>query len=89
LPLTSFELGKLKIVNHVREELDLAGITAQSIRCVSGGIETRPGMAKLMLRANGKSLTLDLSEYEVEECEMIVAGEIWHKIAALIGQVGK
>jgi hypothetical protein len=87
LALTSFELGKLKIVGHVREELDRAGIVAQSIRCVSGGIETPPGMARLVVMVNGTSKTMDLKAHEVEDCELIVAGETWHKIAALIGRL--
>ena len=87
MALTSFELGKLKIIGHVREELDRAGIVAQSIRCISGGIETRPGVARLMIIANGTSATLDLKAHEVEDCELIVAGETWHKIAALIGRL--
>jgi hypothetical protein len=87
LALTSFELGKLKIVNHVREELDLAGITSQAIRCISGGIHTPPGMARLTIEANGTSAALELKAHEVEDCELIVAGETWHKIAALIDQL--
>ncbi len=89
MALTSFELGKLKIIGHVREELDRVGIVAQSIRCISGGIETRPGVARLMIRANGTSETLDLKAHEVEDCELIVAGETWHKIAAVIGRLAR
>lgn len=85
MALTSFELGKLKIVGHVREELDLAGLTAQAIRCVSGGIHTRPGIARLTISIDGTSATLELKAQEVEDCELIVTGETWHKIAALIG----
>jgi hypothetical protein len=87
MPLTSFELGKLKIVGHVREELDRAGITAQAIRCVSGGIHTAPGIARLAIIVDGASETLELKALEVEDCEMIVAGETWHKIAALINRL--
>lgn len=87
MALTSFELGKLKIINHVREELDRARIAAQSIRCVSGGIETPPGIARLTIVANGSSEALDLKAHEVEECDLIVAGETWHKIAALIDRL--
>jgi hypothetical protein len=85
LALTAFELGKLKIVGHVREELDRAGIVAQSIRCISGGIETPRGIARLTIIASGTSATLDFKAHEVEDCELIVVGETWHKIAALIG----
>ena len=87
MALTSFELGKLKIAGHVREELDRAGIAALSIRCVSGGIETPPGIARLTIIVNGTSGTLDLKAHEVEDCESIVVGETWHKIAALIGRL--
>ena len=87
MTLTSFELGRLKIVGHVREELDRAGVVAQSIRCISGGIETPPGIARLTIIVNGSSETLDLSAHEVEDCESIVVGETWHRIAALIGRL--
>jgi len=87
LALTSFELGKLKIIGHVREELDRAGIVAQSIRCVSGGTETPPGIARLMIVVHGASEALDLKAHEVEDCESIVVGETWHKIVALIGRL--
>jgi hypothetical protein len=87
MPLTSFELGKLKIIGHVREELDRAGIVSQSIRCISGGIETPAGIARLTIVVNGTSESLYLKAHEVEDCELIVAGETWHKIAALIGRL--
>jgi hypothetical protein len=87
MSLTAFELGKLKIIGHVREELDRAGMVAQSIRCVSGGIETPPGIARLTVIVSGASESLDLKAHEVEDCELIVAGETWHKIAALIGRL--
>jgi len=89
LALTSFELGRLKIVSHVREELDLAGITSQAIRCVSGGIHTPPGIARLTIEVDGTSVALELKAYEVEDCELIVVGETWHKIAALIGRLSR
>ena len=38
MTLTAFQLGKLKIAAHVREELDRAGITAESIQCRSDGV---------------------------------------------------
>jgi hypothetical protein len=87
MALTSFDLGKLKIVAHVREELDRAHISAQEIRCGSGGILTAPGMARLTIVVKGTTATLDFKADEVEECELIVAGETWHKIAALIGRL--
>jgi hypothetical protein len=87
MTLTSFELGKLKIAGHVREELDRTGIAAQSIRCKSGGIETPPGTARLTIIVNGIPANLDLKASEVEDCESIVAGETWYKIAAFIGRL--
>jgi hypothetical protein len=84
MALTAFELGKLKIAAHVREELDRAGISADSIQCRSGGMQT-PGIARLTIVVNGTAACLDLKALEVEECESIVAGETWHKIAAFIG----
>jgi hypothetical protein len=89
MALTSFELGKLKIVGHVREELNRAGIAAESIHCRSGGIQTPPGVAKLTLVLNGTAETLDFTAREVEDCEVIVAGETWYKIAAFIGRLGR
>jgi hypothetical protein len=85
--LTSFELGKLKIVGHVREELDRAGIAAQSIRCSSGSIQMPPGIARLTIIVNDTAATLDFKANEIEDCELIVTGETWHKIAALIGRL--
>jgi hypothetical protein len=87
--LSSFELGKLKIAGHVREELDRAGIAAQSIRCKSGGIESPPGTARLTIIVNETPAHLDFKANEVEDCEFIVAGETWHKIAAFIGRLGR
>jgi galactitol-specific phosphotransferase system IIB component len=87
LALTSFEIGKLKIAAHVREELDRAGITAQSIQCKSGGTHTHTDTARLIVTANGISTHVDFKAHEVEDCEAIVAGEPWHKIAALIARL--
>jgi hypothetical protein len=87
MSLTSFELGRLKIIGHVREELDRAGIAAQSIQCRSGGIETAPGVARLTVTVDATSANLDFKASEVEDCEVIVAGETWHKIAAFIRQL--
>ena len=87
MPLTSFELGKLKIAGHVREELDRAGIAVQAIHCRSGGMHTPPGIARLTITVNGAPAHLDLDSNEVEECDLIVAGETWHKIAAFIRQL--
>ncbi len=87
MALTSFELGRLRIIAHVREELNRGGIAAQSIQCRSGGIQTPPGIARLTIVVNGLPATLDLVASEVEDCEVIVAGETWHKIAAFIGRL--
>jgi hypothetical protein len=89
MPLSSFELGKLKIAAHVREELDRAGISAEIIKCRSDRTESSPGTARVTIVANGTAVYLDLKAHEVEECELIVAGEPWHKIAALIGRLAK
>jgi hypothetical protein len=89
MALTSFELGKLKIVAHVREELDRAGIADQSIRCSSGGIHTPPGIARLTIIVNETVATLDFKANEVENCEFIVAGDTWHKIAAFINRLAR
>ena len=87
MPLTSFELGKLKIVAHVREELDRAGISAQSIRCKSEGVQMPRGIARLTITVNGTPSSLDFTTNEIEDCEPIVVGETWHKIAAFIGRL--
>jgi hypothetical protein len=84
MALSSFNLGKLKIAGHVREELDRAGIRAQSIECRSGGLHMLPGTARLTVIVNETASHLDLKSREVEDCEMIVAGETWYKIAAFI-----
>jgi hypothetical protein len=89
MSLTAFELGRLKIIGHVREELDRAGIAAQSILCRSGGIETPRGIARLTVIVNGIAANVDFMASEVEGCELIVAGETWHKIAAFIGQLAR
>jgi hypothetical protein len=84
MSLTSFDLGKLKIAAHVREELDRAGIEVQSIQCRSDGTQTPPGTARLTLTIDGNRSYLDFKTEEVEDCESIVVGETWHKIAAFI-----
>jgi hypothetical protein len=33
--------------------------------------------------------TLDFKANEIEECELIVAGETWHKIAGFIGRLAR
>lgn len=85
--LNSFEIGKLKIAAHVREELDRAGIAFQSIQCKSGGTQTHPDTARLTITVAGTAAHVDFSTPEVEECESIVAGESWYKIAGLIEQL--
>jgi hypothetical protein len=78
-------VGRLKIIGHVREELDRAGISFESIQCRSGGIQTPPGVARLTVVVNETAANLDFAASEVEDCESIVVGETWHKIAAFIG----
>jgi len=46
-------------------------------------------MARLTIEANGTSAVLELKAHEVEDCELIVVGETWHKIAALIGRLSR
>ena len=84
LSLSPFEKGKLKIAAHVREELDRAGIGFESIRCKSGGTQTHPDTARLTVTVDGKPVHVDLKTDEVEECEAMVVGEAWHKIAGFI-----
>jgi hypothetical protein len=36
---------------------------------------------------NGTAATLDFKANEIEDCEQIVAGEVWHKIAAFIARL--
>jgi len=84
VPLTSFEKGKLKIAAHVREELELAGIPFESIHCKSGSLHIPPGIARLIITVDKCPSYLDLTTSEVEDCELLVAGESWHKIAKFI-----
>ena len=87
MPLTSFEKGKLKIAAHVREELELAGIDFESIRCNSGGTQTHRNTARVIITVNGHSMHVDLHAHEVEDCDSIVFGETWRKIAGLIERI--
>jgi hypothetical protein len=84
VPLTSFEKGKLKIAAHVRDELELARMPFESIHCKSGSLHIPPGIARLIVTVDESPAHLDLSAPEVEDCELLVAGETWHKIAAFI-----
>jgi hypothetical protein len=87
MPISAFEKGKLKIAAHMREELERAGIHFESIHCKSGGIQTHRDTARLIVTVHGKPLHVDLKVHEVEECESIVAGDTWRKIAAFIEQI--
>ena len=89
MPLTSFQLGKLKIAAHVREELDRAGLAAASIQCLSDGVHLPLGHTKLTIAANKTLAHLDLMTHEVKDCAVLVAGDPWRKIAALIGQLAR
>lgn len=84
MPLSAFDIGKLKIAAHVREELDRAGLTAESIQCKSGGMHTNSDTARLIVTVDGAVSHMDLTAQAVEDCEAIVAGETWHQIAAFI-----
>ena len=84
MPLTSFEKGKLEFAAHVREELELARIPFESIHCRSGSLHIPPGITRLIVTVDGCPSHLDLNTLEVEDCELLVAGETWHKIAAFI-----
>jgi hypothetical protein len=89
LPLTPFDIGKLKIAAHVREELERAGLAFEAIRCKSGDLHTRPGSARLQISLAGTTRDIELSREEVESCQSIVAGEVWYKIARLISELAK
>jgi hypothetical protein len=86
MALTAFDKGKLKIAAHVREELDLAGLSADSIQCKSGGVQTHRDTARLIVTIGGVAAHEDFRAQEVEECEDIVAGDMWHRIAALLAR---
>jgi hypothetical protein len=87
LPLSAFDIGKLKLAAHVREELERAGIAAQSIRCKSGGTHTNSNTARIIVKIHDLDFHMDLSARDVEDCEAIVAGETWHAIDAFIGRL--
>ena len=89
MPLTAFQLGKLKIAAHLREELDRVRIAAESIQCLSDGVHLPLGHTRLTIAANGALSHLDLKAHEVEDCAVIVAGETWRKIAAFISQLAQ
>jgi hypothetical protein len=78
--LSAFEKGKLKIAAHVREELELARIPFEAIHCKFRGLHIRSDVMRLIVVIEGSPRYLDLDAEEVEDCEIIVAGEIWHKI---------
>jgi hypothetical protein len=87
VPLSAFEIGKLKIAAHVREELDRAGIGDASIQCKSGDIHTSRNVARIIVTVDGSASYIDLTTDEVEACEAMVAGDSWHKIAAFINRL--
>src|ERR1700733_12362322 len=87
MALTTFQLGKPKIAAHVREELDRAGITAESIQCRSDGVHLPLGFTRLTITVSGTLSHLDLKTDEVEDCAVIVAGEPWRKTSAFIGRL--
>ena len=50
----------------------------------SGDIQTPRDITRLTIVVNETPAILDFKPVEVEECESIVAGETWHKIAAFL-----
>jgi hypothetical protein len=84
LALSPFDKGKLKIAAHVREELELARIPFEAIHCKAGGLHIHPDVLRLVVIVDGTPRHLDLLDEEVEDCNIIVAGETWHKIAAFL-----
>jgi hypothetical protein len=84
---TAFQKGKLKIAAHVREELDRAGIKADSIRCRSGGTYTHRDTVIVIVTVDETSAYVDFETDEVEQCEVIVAGDVWRKIARFIDRL--
>jgi hypothetical protein len=80
MALSAFEKGKLKIAAHAREELELARIPFEEIHCKFGGLHIPPDVMRLVIVTDGSPRHLDLLAQEVEDCEIIVAGETWHKI---------
>jgi len=82
--LTSFEKGKLRIAAHVREELERAAIPFEAIACRSGGLHSPADITHVIITVNETPACLDLTTLEVEDCELLVAGETWHKIAGFI-----
>jgi hypothetical protein len=87
LSLTAFEKGKLNIAAHAREELARAGIKAQSIQCKSGGTQTHPDIARLIVMVDGSAKYVDFKTREVEDCESTVAGVARIKIARLVDRI--
>jgi hypothetical protein len=84
LALSAFEKGKLKIAAHVREELELARVAFDEIHCRSGGLHVPPNVTRLIIVIDGEERHLDLLTQEVEDCEILVTGETWHKIDGFI-----
>jgi hypothetical protein len=89
MALTTFQIGKLKIAAHVREELDRAGIATESIRCLSDSVHLPLGYTRLTIAVNGTLSHIDLKTHEVEDCAVIVAGDPWRKIAEFIAQLAR
>ena len=87
MALTSFEKGKLKIAAHVREELELAQIPFESIHCKSDSLHIPSGIVRLIVTLKESSAHLDLDTPDVEDCDVLVAGETWHKISAFIAEL--
>jgi hypothetical protein len=88
MPLSSFEKGKLKIAAHVREELELAHTPFLEIHCKSGGLHIPLDVMRLIVVTEERLHHLDLFNHEVEACDIIVAGETWHRIDAFLKNLG-
>ncbi len=88
MPISPFEKGKLKIAAHIREELERAKIRFESIHCKFGGIHTPRDTARFVVTVEQIPAHLDLNVREVEDCESIVAGDTWRKIAGFIERIG-
>jgi hypothetical protein len=58
-----------------------------SIHCKSGGTQTPPDIVRFIVTVDGTASYVDFKAYEVEECEWIVAGDAWRRIAGFIDRL--
>jgi hypothetical protein len=87
MPLSAFDKGKLKIAAHVREELELARIPFDAIHCKYRALHIPTDMMRLVVVIDGSPRHLDLAFEEVEDCDVIVVGETWHKIDGFLKEL--